>query len=1344
MPLPEPRHPSLLHEFFWRAVQRWPNECALDVPPSGAQPRTVLSYRALANLAAAVAERVAPHAGPDAVVALCLSRAGPELYAAQLGVLSAGAAYVGLESSHPDAHLATLLDEAAARAVLSDAAGCRRLRVLRPDLPAYDVGALLAAAVAVPAPAALPLPNARGATAILPEHLAYLVFTSGTTGRPKAVAIEHRTIANLVAHDLLEFGLGPGDRVAQGSSPAYDSSVEEVWLALAAGATVVPLDHDVARLGPDLPAWLRRERITVLCPPPTQLRAMACREPWRELPALRLVYAGGEALPQDLADAFARGRRCVNGYGPTECTVTVLRAEVRPGVPVAIGHPVPGAVAHVLDEALEPVADGERGELCIGGAVLARGYLGAPEATAAKFVTHAQFGRIYRTGDAVHRGVDGALYYHGRLDAQVKVRGHRVELAEIEAQINGLPGVRQAACVLQGDQLVACVVPARPDAALATPALAAALRGLLPPHCVPERWWVVDALPTSVGGKLDRRAVLAGLPAIAAAAGPTAGSTGEPTAAAQLAGAAPVPANDPELALLATITAAVGAELGTKAGPDDDFFALGGNSLRAAALVSRLRAQPATAAITVRAVYEQRTARALAQCAAAGSGVAEPRQRELATVAARPRPRLVACLQAAWLAAELVGALWLLAVWPWQACAAALSPFGWSAWVVVPVAAWLARLAWTLPALAAVRLGSWLLVGRAQPGAVPVHSLPYLRHWCVERLARWVPWDLLQGTELQNAALRWLGARIGRGVHFARGVELRRGAWALLEVGDGAVVGRDAALGLVELRDGLLVHAPVQLGPRAVLEVRSGLQGGSSLGAGARLRPHAMPTRGVAVPAGEVWDGVPAARTLAEADAPPALAGGVSAALPALAHTLLVLALRAASAAGAGLAVLALVALLAATTGRTALFGAVLGEFEGAVPVGALALALLGWVPLRVLGAACWLRWSPRVAAGWHAVRSVAHVLFEHRSHELEAAGVWLSGTLFWPWFLRLAGARIGRAAEISTITGTLPEHLTLGGTCFLADGIYLGEPVLRAGALRIAPVQLGERTFLGNHVVVPAGTKLPSDLLLGVCTVADGTRMLAGSAWFGLPPFPLPQREVVAVDPRLTVAPGWLQRANRAVWELLRGALPFGAAALLGCWWQVAGAPEASVGWLGRAVLASVSTGAAAVLCVCAAKWLLLGRVRAGQHGLWSCWCSRWDFLYVLWGFLARPVLEPFGGTPWLAWCLRAMGMRLGRGVVLGPGFAHVVDPDMLEFGDGATVDTMFQAHTFEDRVLKIAPVRVGAHATLGHASVVLYGASIEAGAEVTPHSVVMKLEVLPAGGRYTGAPVQPMATQG
>jgi non-ribosomal peptide synthetase-like protein len=231
-------------------------------------------------------------------------------------------------------------------------------------------------------------------------------------------------------------------------------------------------------------------------------------------------------------------------------------------------------------------------------------------------------------------------------------------------------------------------------------------------------------------------------------------------------------------------------------------------------------------------------------------------------------------------------------------------------------------------------------------------------------------------------------------------------------------------------------------------------------------------------------------------------------------------------------------------------------------------------------------------------------------------------------------------------------------------------------------------------------------------------------------------------MERRLTHDPGPLRCATRVFWELLRFALPVPPLVVTLLW--VAALARFGAGLPAPALLLfaapAASALAAALLCLAVwiLKWGLLGRVRPGLHPLWSCWCSRWDFLYVAWGFWARGILANLAGTGWCVLWLRAMGCHVGRGVILGPGFAQVVDPDMLEFEDGCTVNGMFQAHSFEDRVLKIDRVRIRAGASVSAGSVLLYGADVGAGARLAPHGVVMKRERLSAGLTYVGCPVR------
>src|SRR6185436_9577605 len=327
-----------------------------------------------------------------------------------------------------------------------------------------------------------------------------------------------------------------------------------------------------------------------------------------------------------------------------------------------------------------------------------------------------------------------------------------------------------------------------------------------------------------------------------------------------------------------------------------------------------------------------------------------------------------------------------------------------------------------------------------------------------------------------------------------------------------------------------------------------------------------------------------------------------------------------------------------------------------------------------------------------------------------------------------------------------VPSLVDIGPACFLADGIYLAGPRVHRGTVTLERTEIGANTFIGNHAVIGGGQRLPPDLLIGVCTVADDARMRPGTSWFGHPPFSLARRAPASVDRRLTHDPSFVRRLNRWCWELLRFAIPI--VPLVGSilWMQglFAALERFSVLAFISLIAPLLSAAFAAGLClfVLAMKWLLLGRVRPGEHPLWSCWCSRWDFLYVVWTRLALPVLAGLEGTLWLPWYLRGMGAHIGKRVVLGSGFAQMVDPDMIRIDDEATVHALFQAHTFEDRVLKIDRVRIHRRANVASGVVLFYGADIGEDVWVAPGSVVMKRERLQTGRAYEGCPVQPVGS--
>ena len=1317
----DPHSPVTLPAFFADIAARAPDRVALEIPAGKDRPQAqALTYAELDDQSDRIALHLAPRLGGEGIVALLLPRTSPLLYVAQLAVLKAGGAFTCLDPSFPDERMQEILDDAAPVAVLTLGADADRLARLAPG-PVFDAGTLLA--TQPPADAALPAD-------ISGDRLAYVIYTSGTTGRPKGVIIEHRNIANLVASDVAEFGLTPEDRVVQGSSSAYDSSIEETWLAFASGATLLVMDDAAARLGPDIVAWLRDNGATVFCPPPTLLRSSGCSDPEHALPDLKLLYVGGEALPRDIADAWSRGRRMVNGYGPTECAVTCLRGDIAEGTPITIGQPVPGMKAWVLNDAMEVVPDGEKGELCMGGEGLARGYRNRPDLTEAQFIVHPLLGRIYRTGDLVHREADGNFFYHGRIDAQVKIRGYRVELGEIEARLVTLPGVRAAGARMQDNagvpELVAFVVPTDTASPPASDTLRNALSATLPHYMVPRQIALIDALPTSVGGKLNRAA----LPDL------TLAPSGQQRPMVS-------PSGDLETLLAASAADILKRPAGVSV--EDDFFEdLGGDSLTAAMLVTLLREDKRSDWITVSDIYEARTIRALASRAPAVISSDEAAVTPITFAReGRYRPVLANLVQIGWLCSELVIGSWLAWAVAFRLLPPVFETLGLGAFLLLAPIFALAGFALYLPAtvLFAVAVKR-LVIGRYRPVRAPVWSAYYLRHWVVVQAARLVPWQLLAGTVLQQAILRALGAKIGQRVHIHRGVELGRGGWDLLDIGDNVSIGQDAHLGLVELDRGDIVVAPVVLEDDATLMVRAGVEGHCRVGRGAVLAALSVLNAGQSIPPGELWDGVPA-RKAGVATAAPALtvaapemgvwahglltllAEGLATTLAALPAELA--ALGACIAAGLRFADLWHWMYHPTLDGRT--IAVVLGTTVASVPLtlvwSALLMRAMGRVQPGVIG-----RWSPAYIRVW----TKAGMVF--------AAGQWLSGTLFWSKWLRLAGMRVGDKCEISTIFDVTPELVEIGSETFFADGIYLGGPVVSRGTVRLASMALGSNTFLGNHAVIPAGEVLPDDILVGIATVADAREIASGQSRFGHPSFDLPRRQVVEADRSLTHDPSAIRYWNRVFWEVLRFALPIVPMMLSVAWYTILVDEAASVSPLTYALLVIPGATLMPLVTLCLAvavlKWVLIGRVKPGQHALWSCWCSRWDFVYVAWQRYARLLLQHLEGTFLLMAYLRLMGLKIGRRAVLGPHFAQVVDPDMIEVGDGATVNALFQAHTFEDRVLKVGPVRIGKGATIAARTVPLYGAVIGENAHVGAHSVIMKHEHLRPGLSYQGVPVR------
>ncbi|MGB6326737.1 MAG: amino acid adenylation domain-containing protein, partial [Methylocella sp.] len=765
---------------------------------------------------------------PGRTVGLWMAR-GHEVLIAQIAIAKTGAAWLPFDADAPAERVAVCLSDAEARGLLASASFAAKLTA---SCPAWTFAALLADSLEAPDVAKV---DAR-ALGARPEDPAYLIYTSGSTGTPKGIVISGRNICHYLRAANEVYGVEASDVVFQGASVAFDLSMEEIWLPYLAGASLFVATAEMMGEADKLPGLLEANRVTVLDTVPTLLALLP-----RDVATLRLIILGGEACPPSIADRWCvPGRKIFNSYGPTETTVVATVAEVRPGVQVTIGRPIANYTCYVADERLDLLPPGVEGELLIGGPGVAKGYLRRDRLTREKFIANpflddAPDPVLYRSGDAVEIAANGEIVFHGRIDDQVKVRGFRVELGEIEVKLAGLPGVAHAAVVLRNDneieQLVAFVVPSL-EAEIDARLLRSELRQSLPAYMVPERFELVESLPKLASGKIDRK----GLKQIELAAADAIEAQEEPR-------------NETEAKLLD----AAKRVLPPQAIPfDADFFTdLGGHSLLAARFISAVRETRALARITLQDVYTARSLRAIAELLdrkwARGSKV-----EDLSFV---PPPLLrrflCGCAQALALPVilALVTAQWLGVFVSYMLLTSAAASFFEEMVSLIGV-----YLCINVATVAIVIAAKWLVIGKTKPGRYPLWGVYYFRWWLVKRFLGLVHIKWFQGSPIMRLYLMALGTRIGKDALIG---EIEPGAVDLISIGPGASIGSTANFANARVEGNELVIGTIDIGAKAYVGSSCVIEENVVIEEGAELGDLTAIGAGGRAGAWEVWDGSP-------------------------------------------------------------------------------------------------------------------------------------------------------------------------------------------------------------------------------------------------------------------------------------------------------------------------------------------------------------------------------------------------------------------------------------------------------------------------------------------------------
>jgi non-ribosomal peptide synthetase-like protein len=1245
-------------------------------------------------------------------------------YTGMLAVLKINAIYVPLDVGFPPDRLSYIVRDAGARTVVSLSHLRHRLEDVEATCLCVDEVELFIATEDDQR-----LTDAEKERPV--DGLCYIIYTSGSTGRPKGVAIEHASVCNFVRVAGEVYGIQQSDRVYQGMTIAFDFSVEEIWVPLALGATLVPKPGGSSLIGPELREFLQANGVTALCCVPTLLATLD-----EDLPDLRFLLVSGEACPHDLIARWHRpGRRFLNVYGPTEATVTATWTAVDPARPVTIGVPLPTYSVVILDPTeTEALPHGAIGEIGIAGIGLARGYLNRDDLTERAFIPdflgieNNPSGKIYRTGDLGRINGEGEIEYHGRIDTQVKIRGYRIELSEIESVLSHVPGIAHTVVGTYEPEpgaveLVAYYTVRGNTGGVDPEQVYQHLRGRLPGYMVPAYFEELDAIPMLPSDKADRKKLPApknprGLATQQSYVGPT---------------------TDTERALAEVLADLLRLD---RVSIDSDFFDdLGANSLLLARFCTAIRKRPELPSVSIKEVYLHPTIGSLA------GALSDAVPRSLARVP--PPNQAVARVNTAQYV--LCGALQCLIFLGYVYLAAALASDG-SSWILAGTG-WLDRYLRILAVGAAGFAGicalpilaKWVLIGRWRPTEIRIWSLAYVRFWTVKTLVRSNPLVLFAGSPLYVLYLRALGARVGRGVAiFSRNVPV---CTDLLTIGDGTVIRKDSWFLCYRATAGLIQTGTVTLGKdvfvgeQTVVDIETSLGDGSQLGHSSSLHP------GQAVPDGQHWHGSPAQRTdVNYRGVEPTRCGTLRKVVYSVLQLLTVL-------------VLYLPVIMVAVGAFTAILSS--------APV-----ALTNWAFYREALAVSFVLFFGLMAAGLIFVVTVPRLLniaftpdrvyplygFHYSVHRTIAR---ITNTRFFMrlfgdssyivYFLRRLGYDLSQVQQTGSNFGNQQKHetpylSTVGTGTMISDGLSMINADFSSTSFRVSRVSIGERNFLGNNITYPPGARVGENCLLATKAMVpiDG-EVRNGVGLLGSPCFEIPRS--TQCHSRFDRMKTGDELRRRLAAKNKYNAVTIGVF-LLARWFRVLvialliWLTDHLFGWLPHGLdnrFDALGTAVVPILAlvVAVSYSVLVERAVAGFRPLRPQFRSIYEPYYWwherLWKLEALPL---FNGTPFKNVLWRLLGVRLGRRVF--DDGCYIPEKTLVTIGDDSTLNTgtVIQCHSQEDGIFKSDYTTIGAGCTLGTKAFVHYGVTMGDGSVLAPDSFLMKGEEVPPGSSWWGNP--------
>lgn len=1293
-----------LHQLFEDSVGKYPSNVALICD------NVYLTYQELDIRANQLAQfLVQKNIRPGSVVAILLDRS-LDCYVSILALLKTGAVYVPIEVEYPDERINYILTDLPFTAVLTNSTQLRRDKLQLPPTIVIDNQRAEIDACPSTKPDLTPRDS---------EELCYIIYTSGSTGRPKGVEITHRSICHYATVAGVIYGMTPRDRVFQGFSLAFDASMEEVWMALAYGATLVACMDKDTRSGIGLLDFLQKNKISVFSTVPTLLSSLE-----GTAKDLRLLILGGEACSANLINRWQRpGLTIMNTYGPTEATVIATYTECEANKEITIGKPLPGYSVTILDENLQPVADGIMGELCIGGMGLAKGYVNRPDLTSVKFIAHPLDPniRLYRTGDLAYRTANGEIQFAGRIDDQVKLRGFRIELNEIESIIMEYEAIAQAVVSLQTLEqptLVAYIsVNKNDDFDLLH--FKAYLRSKLPDYMMPSLFEWLDTFPLLASGKIDRKSLpqpkqLGSVPEYVA------------------------PNTEIEEQIAETMQTALNKERISVTA--DFFYDLGGHSLAAAKVVSNLRAIPAFATLSILDLYQNPSIRQLAAKIELSSSKFKGHEAPKSTIKNKVSDKSYFLCGLG----QLFGTLFQYGTAAWQLLIVVLC-YTWlganqSLFSIEAVALYITLfLLMPIATMGLTIVAKWLLLGRVKPGEYPLWGWFYFRWWLVQGLQNnVVQTKYLLGTPIINVFYRLLGARIGANTFIAT---THIAVPDLLTVGSDTTISNEArALGYI-VEDGWLKIGSITIGDDCFVGARAVLGLNTVMENQAVLDDMSMLPSTMVIGKNQFFAGSPARKTLPPSNHVTVQQQQVN--KPTLVQTI-----------NYGLLhyfALVLVMMLYYVSFIPSIF--ILDYFYDHVSFGVLVtvgapLAATVFLLIHYLNMClCKKLVMNKPTMGTYSINSLYYLRqsFILKILDNDEIGV-LADSIFFPMLLRKLGAKIGNKVEMGEAPQLIPDFLTIENGGFAASGVAFAWPNVYRGYIRYGAVNVGENAFIGNVSLLPIGSKIGKGGLLGCMTIppANNKAAQADSYWLGSPPMYLPTREIVGGFPdELTYNPSTRLYFTRLVIELIRILLPTTCTLILLCSMfsvlQYLLQNHTMMTTILALPLFECGINLSIVAGLIGLKWLLVGKIKPCIKPLWDIFIWKNDIREFSFGYYINPHLtDLILGTPFVSMLYRAMGAKIGKRVYINTeGFAEF---DLITVGDDVCInrDTLIQTHLYEDRIFKLGNLEIKEGCNVGVGSMVLYNTVMEPNSSLGSFSLLMKGEFLPANTWWEGSPAQ------